>query len=161
MDGRTSGLTPAELRNRQFDKKMRGYDIEQVDEVLVLAADALQDALMRVNTLSGEVDRLKAKVDQFERMETTIKDTLVTTQGSVDEIRKNAEKEAELIRREAEVKTAREMEMHERHSEEIKAQIEKLKHLRSDYMVQLKSLIKNHQEMVDRIEGDFEDDDES
>jgi len=156
MDEKRANITPAELKNLQFDRKMRGYDPEQVDEITQLAADSLEQSLLAINALKADVKRLEEKVADFERMEATIKDTLVSTQGSVDEIKRNALKEAELIRREAEVTAAEEIELHQRKAEQIKAEIEKLKTLHSDYLIRIKSLVSGHQEMLEKLTNSFD-----
>lgn len=156
MEKQKTAITPAELKSRQFDKKMRGYDPEQVDDILQLAAEALEDTLVRIDSLSAEVKKLQEKVANCEKMESTIKDTLVATQSSVDEIKKNAMKEAELIKREAEVEAAREMELQQRKIDEIKSQIERLKSLRSDYLIKLKSLVGGHHEILGKLADEFE-----
>jgi cell division initiation protein len=155
MEESRFSISPAEIKGRQFGKKMRGYDPEEVDDVLKLAAESLEQALVRIDKLASDLEHLGKRIDQFEKMETTIKETLVTTQVSVEEIKKNAEKEAELTKREAQVEAATEMEMHQRKVEEIKVQIERLKNLRDDYLISLRSLVGSHQEMLDNMVNEY------
>ncbi len=155
MEESRFSISPAEIKGRQFGRKMRGYDPEEVNDVLKLAAESLEQALVRIDKLVSDLEHLGKRVDQFEKMETTIKETLVTTQASVNEIRKNAEKEAELIKREAQVEAATEMEMHQRRVEKIKLQMEKLKNLRDDYLIKFRSLVGSHQEMLDNMVSEY------
>lgn len=150
-------ITPAELRSTQFDRKMRGYDPEQVDEVTRLAAESLEKSLMLIDSLSGEVKKLEDRMADFERIESSLKDTLLETRGSVDEIKSNALREAELIKREAQVEAARDTELHQRKIDEVKGDIEKLKNLRGEYVIKLKALINSHLEMLARIPDQSDD----
>jgi cell division initiation protein len=155
MDHKTPTISPSELRAREFARKVRGYDPDEVDELLGLAADSLERAVVQIDLLTRDVRRLEERVGKFEEMESTIKDTLVSTQGSVDEIRKNAEKEAELIRREAQVEAATELELSQRKVEEVRVQIDRLKTIRDDYFARVKALIESHRELIEKTEADF------
>jgi cell division initiation protein len=154
MDQQKPGITPVELRNRQFAKKMRGLDPVEVDDIVRLAADSLESALIRIDSLSSDVRRLEERVHQFERLEASIKEALVTAQSVVDEIKKNASKEAELVKRQAQIDASKFTEIHERRMAEIKAQTDRLRSFRDEYVIKLKSLIAGHQEMIDKLADD-------
>jgi cell division initiation protein len=157
MNERKMPITPAELRSSQFDRKMRGYDPEQVDEVMRVAAESLEQSLLRIDSLSRDISKLEDKISDFERVESTLRDTLVETRGSVDEIKSNALREAELIKREAQVEAARDTDLHQRKIEEIKGDIEKLKNLRGDYVIKLKALINSHLEILTKVSDESDD----
>jgi len=148
MDEKKLSISPAEIKNCQFDKKMRGYDPEQVDGVLQLAADSLEKAIVDIDRLEKEIEDLRRDITEFKEMESTIKDTMVTTQGSADEIKKSAEKEAELLMREAKLKAAEQTEEAERRVSELKSDVERLRNIKSDYVIKLRSLLSTHQEML-------------
>jgi cell division initiation protein len=156
MDDKKITITPAELKNRRFDRKVRGYDPEQVDETIQLAAESLEQSLLKIDSLAADMKRLRERVADFERMESTIKNTLVSAQGSVDELRKNALKEAELMKREAEIEAVEKAKMHQREAEQVRVDIEKLKAARSDYLVKLRVLVSGHQEMLAKLSDEFD-----
>ncbi len=154
MDKEKLSISPAEIKNCQFDRKMRGYDPEQVDGVLQLAADSLEQAIVDIDQLEKEIGSLRNEITDYKKMESTIKDTMVSTQGSADEIRKSAEKEAELIMREARLKAAEESEEAERRVAALKGDIERLRSMKSEYIIKLRSLLSTHQEMLVEVAKD-------
>jgi cell division initiation protein len=149
-------VSPSELRSHEFERRVRGYDPSEVHDILELAADSLEQAILQIDSLSRDARRLEEQVNKFETMESTIKDTLVSTHGSVEEIRRSAEKEAELIKREAQIEAATELEMNRRKVEELKVQAEKLRSIRNEYLARMKALVASHQGMLATTEKEFE-----
>jgi len=101
-------LTPLDIRHKEFKRGMRGYTDVEVDEFLDEVADEYE-RLFKENIDSKErVETLEEKVSGYRRLEETLQKTLVTAQGSAEELKQNAAKEAQLILHEAELK-ARQM----------------------------------------------------
>ena len=157
MDDKKLSISPAEIKNCQFDKKMRGYDPEQVDGVLQLAAESLEKTIIEIDRLEKDIDGLRKDITEYKKMESTIKNTMVTTQGSADEIKKSAEKQAELVMREAKLKAAESVDEAERRVNELKGDVERLRNIRSDYIIKLRSLLSTHQEMLVEVAKEEDD----
>jgi DivIVA domain-containing protein len=156
VDEKRTVITPAELRNSEFGRKIRGLDPSQVDEVLRLAADSLERSFSMIDALRAEVKGLRDRIAGYERMESALKDALTAAQNSADEMKKNAAREAHLMRREAENEAARELETHRSRINEVRADIERLRNLRREYLVQLKSLVGGHQEILASLSHEFD-----
>jgi len=148
MDEQGSVISPVDLRNAEFDRKMRGYDPEQVDSLLIQAAGSFELALSELNRLKSEVKECRAMLDEYKKIETTLKNTLVTTQGSVEELKKNAEQKAELILSEARMGATRILSEQEERLKEIRTEVERLKNFKTEYVIRLRSLIDSHRDML-------------
>ncbi len=97
-------LTPLEVRKKKgdFKRSMRGYDAELVDDFLDLVADRLEE-LVRENL--GHIERLarlEQQVKDFREREKALTDALVTAQEYREESHRQAARDADLLRREAE-----------------------------------------------------------
>jgi cell division initiation protein len=102
-------LTPLEVRQKKgdFRRAMRGYEPALVDDFLDLVAERME-ALVRENrTLLEEVARLREQVAENRERERALTDALVTAQEMREELRRSAERDADLVRREAEAEVAR------------------------------------------------------
>lgn len=100
-------LTPLDIHNKEFRKRFRGYDEREVDEFLDQVVRDY-DQLGKENAeLREEVQALRAKVEEYRRLEETLQNTLIVAQETAEGLKANARKEAELIVREAEQEAAR------------------------------------------------------
>ena len=75
-------------------------------------------------------------------------------QRTVDEVKASAEKEAELIIAEAKARAVREVESTKKQAEDLRAEIEQLKQLRSNYFIRCRALIRGQEELLAAMEND-------
>jgi cell division initiation protein len=99
-------LTPLDIRRQRFRKAMRGYDSAEVEAFLEMLAGAWEDAQTRLDATDKELTVLRARAADFDRMEGAVREVLVAQQQSASRAREDAQKEAELIIMDAEVKAA-------------------------------------------------------
>lgn len=96
-------LTPLDVRKKRGDfvRGFRGYDTQQVDAFLELAAERLEELVKQNMTLSERVERLAEQVEAQAGREQAVNDALVTAQQLREDIHNAADREAEAIRHEA------------------------------------------------------------
>jgi cell division initiation protein len=102
-------LTPLEVRKKKgdFGRVLRGYDAAQVDDFLDLVAERL-DVVVRENVRMMErLTRLESQVADFRERERALTEALVTAQEVREEVRRQAQKDSELVLREAEADAER------------------------------------------------------
>src|SRR4030066_2494416 len=97
-------ITPLDIQQKQFPVKFRGFEEEEVDSFLELIREEMEELLRENANLREESRRFEKQLKEYKNIETTLKDTLVSTQQMVDEYRGTAKKDAELIVKEAELK---------------------------------------------------------
>ena len=95
-------VTPLDLRQAEFKKGMRGYDIEEVRLFLRDAADDYEAALREIDRLRQDVTRMETALAEHRDREVNLRNTLLTAQRLADQIREQADSEARLTVREAE-----------------------------------------------------------
>ena len=96
-------LTPLDVRKKRgdFGKTLRGYDPEEVDAFLELVTERMEVLVKENLTIGEERDRLKEKVVVQEKREQAIQDALVTAQELRQDVKKQAQREAQVMEREA------------------------------------------------------------
>ena len=100
-------LTPLDIQNQEFRKAFRGYNEAEVDEFLEQVLHDYEE-LYRTNIdLRETTERLKSQIQYFQNLENTLHNTLVVAQEAAEEVKVNARKEADLLRKEAEVESRR------------------------------------------------------
>src|SRR4030067_3143896 len=97
-------ITPLDIQQKQFTTRFRGFDMEDVDSFLELVREEMEELLRENANLREEAKRYEKQLKEYKNIETTLKDTLISTQQMVEEYRNTAKKDAELIVREAELK---------------------------------------------------------
>jgi cell division initiation protein len=97
-------LTPQDILNQQFSIKMKGFGKDEVNHFLMQIAEELEHEILERGQLKNEFERFKEKVTKFEKREDVLRDTLISAQKFSHEIKMNAEREAELVIKEAEIK---------------------------------------------------------
>jgi len=98
----------------KFNRTMRGYDTEEVksflDQVIQkveqmtadnkqkdLTIKSQENKLIELSKLAEENQRLRQKLEQYERMESTFNKAIVMAQKTSDQMRLSAHKESETI----------------------------------------------------------------
>ena len=104
-------LTPLDVRKKagDFKRGLRGYDPEEVDGFLQLAAERLEELVKENLTLRERSERLQEQVAAHEERERAVQEALVVAQQLRVDLKAQAEREADLQKREAEAELARRM----------------------------------------------------
>lgn len=102
-------LTPIDIRKKKgdFPRSIRGYDAEDVDLFLDLAADRLEEVVNALVRLEQRNRALEDQIHQFREREQALTAALVSAQELREEARRQASREAELLIREAEAEAER------------------------------------------------------
>lgn len=97
-------LTPIDVRKKKgdFKRAVRGYDTDLVDDFLDLVAERLEELVKQNMALTDRLTRLEEQVGEYRQRDRALTEALVTAQEVREEVRRQAEKEAELKHREAE-----------------------------------------------------------
>lgn len=102
-------LTPIDVRKKKgdFPRGVRGYQTADVDAFLDLVADRMEELVNEAMRLEERLRHVEEQLEHFRERERSLTEALVSAQELRDELRRQAEKEAELRRREAEAEADR------------------------------------------------------
>src|SRR5688572_30252662 len=91
-------IKPVDLeRIRLRQVLFRGYDKEEVEELLSRVACELEILLRELRQAQDDSERQKGEIEAYRGQENTLKEALILAQKMADETRATAHKEAELI----------------------------------------------------------------
>ena len=95
-------LTPLDIENVRFQKALKGYNVDEVDDFLdQLSAD--YEKLYKENLEYKEkIEESKRELEHYKTVEQTLQNTLILAQSAADDVKKVAEQKAEQIIRDAE-----------------------------------------------------------
>jgi cell division initiation protein len=112
-------LTPLDIQQQKFKVKWRGYDAQEVETYLEMVAEDVESLLRGYNKLKDELQKCGTLLVDYRENERSIQQTIMTTQKVSDDLKKNAQRESELIISEAKVEA-------EKISNDGKTQAEKI-----------------------------------
>ncbi|AKP66418.1 DivIVA domain-containing protein [Companilactobacillus ginsenosidimutans] len=97
-------LSPIEIHNKEFDRKFRGYDREQVDDFMGQIVNDYDLALQQNAQLQKELKQSRSQLKYFTEMKDALNQSILVAQDAADKVKANAEKEAQVISEEAQSK---------------------------------------------------------
>ncbi len=90
-------LKPIDIQNKEFEKKLKGYDCDAVDDFLDIVIQDY-DALCKENmALTEKVALLTEAVERYKKIEETMERSLEVAKQSAEDMKSNAQLEAEAI----------------------------------------------------------------
>jgi DivIVA domain-containing protein len=155
-------LTPLDIRKKRedFRKALRGYDPEEVDAFLTLVSERLEELVKENLTLRERVDRLQEQVSSQLNRERAVQEALVTAQKlrddiegqaqrAAEEIRSGGAREADLVRKEAEVEAQQIVGAAHRQLEERREALDELERRRLRFLRSFRALLERELDVVE------------
>ena len=97
-------ITPLDIQQMMFKVRFRGYDKEEVNRFLEELAQTVE-LLNRDHAVQQEkIIYLERQLAELKRTEATLSNTLLSAQSLAEDVKRNAQREADLVIKEAEVK---------------------------------------------------------
>jgi len=107
MNDEAFTLTPLDIRKQEFRKSLRGYEPLAVEDFRIRVADALERANRERQVLEERVSALTEQLRVFREREHAMNEALIAAQQLRQETRGAAEREAQVIVREAQAEAKR------------------------------------------------------
>ena len=96
-------LTPLDIQQQKFEVKWRGYDRQEVETFLEMVSEDVESLWKDFNKLRDELKKCESQLADFRENERAIQQTIMTTQKVSDDLKRNAQRESDLILSEAKV----------------------------------------------------------
>ena len=142
-------ITPLDIQQQQFNTKFRGFDVREVDAFLEQMSDAFEKALTESERLQEEIRRLKLENQGYKEREETFKRAMLNSEKVLEQIKKNAQKSAELVVAEAEVKAEKILNRAQNRLAQLHEDIAELKRQRMQIEIQIRSVIESHAKLLE------------
>ncbi len=141
--------TPSDIHQRQFRIRFRGFDVREVDSFLDQVADDLETMIGENADRQKEFKRLRGEIQQYKDREIAFKDAMVNAQKALDHMRINADKEAELVVAEAEMKAEKILSTAHNRLTQLHEDISELKRQRMQLEVELGTVLEAHRRLLE------------
>ena len=128
-------LTAQDIKNKTFDKAVRGYNSDQVDDFLDEMMAGFEELTTLNADLSAKLESATSKLEEYKAQESSVITTLESARALMNDISASAEKRADIIVKNAEldadqmIKNAREnVEKLREEEKQLEQRVASLKH---------------------------------
>jgi cell division initiation protein len=143
-------LTPLDIHNKEFGRRLRGYDEDQVNEFLDQVIKDYESVIRENKELSNQIFNMQEKLDHFSNIEETLSKTIIVAQEAADEVKHNAKKEAQLILKEAEKNADRIVNDSIVKSRKISLEVDELKKQAAIYRARFRTLVEAQLDLLNQ-----------
>ena len=134
-------LTPLDVRRYDFGRALRGYDPARVDQFRDQVAEELE-RLSRINQdLDQKARSFHEQLRSFRERDKAMNEALISAQQMRQETREQADREAQLVVREAQAEGDRIIDAARAEVRKLQVDIETLERSRHTYLAQMRMLV--------------------
>ncbi len=141
-------LTPLDIHNKEFSRRLRGYDEDEVNEFLDQVIKDYEGLIRENKDLQNQLLAVQERLDHFANLEETLSKTIIVAQEAADEVKNNAKKEAQLIIKESEKNADRIINESLSKARKVSMEVEELKKQASIYRTRFRTLVEAQLELL-------------
>ncbi|MFC6255307.1 DivIVA domain-containing protein [Secundilactobacillus hailunensis] len=94
-------LSPLDIHNKEFSTKLRGYNVDEVNDFLEQIIKDYQITLDQNKKLTDQLASADEKLKYFNDLKDSLNQSIIVAQEAADKVKSNSQKEAEIINQEA------------------------------------------------------------
>ncbi|MBS1904019.1 MAG: DivIVA domain-containing protein [Bacteroidetes bacterium] len=144
-------LSPLDIKKKEFEQKMRGYDVDQVRAFLDEVAQEFELAIRDQYQIEDEFEAMKKKLDHYLSLEGTLEKTLLAAQQTAIKMEDNAKKEAELLLGEARLERDKMLKDVPLEIERARGEVTRLRAEYDSTLVRMRSLLAGFSTFLDSM----------
>lgn len=137
-------VSKIDILNKKFNRQALGYSRLEVDQFLMDIAEVLGRAAEANKEKVRKIKKLEARMREYRQRDETLRDTLMSTQKMVDDLKVSAGKEAQIILDEARAKADKMLQQGHNRLAQISEEIEAMKRQRTQFRAQMEGLLETH-----------------
>ncbi len=142
-------LTPLDIHNKEFNRRIRGYDEDEVNEFLDQVIKDYEALIRENKDMAKQLEQMQERLSHFASIEESLSKTIIVAQETADELKNNSKKEAQLIIKEAEKNADRIINDSLGKSRKIALEIEELKKQAAVYRTRFRTLLQAQLELLE------------
>ena len=145
-------FTPLDVRHAEFASGLSGYAKREVREFLSQVADDAEEYERQLRNLQDRIAQLESQVTELREGEESLRRAVVSAEKIANELRANAEREAQLMIKEAEAAKEKLLREALQKARDIRVEIEKARNDKQLFYNQFRALLRGYMESVDRAD---------
>ncbi|MBQ1510679.1 MAG: DivIVA domain-containing protein [Selenomonadaceae bacterium] len=138
-----------DIHNKEFKRSFRGYNEDEIDEFLDQVVNDYEKLYRENDNLKEELERNKRNIEQYQRLEKNLQDTLLVAQRTAEEVistaranaaelKENTARECQNMRQEAELSAKRQIDEAANKVRDIVAEYDRLVREKDQFLKKLR-----------------------
>ncbi len=145
-------ITPIEIKKIDFSKTLRGYSVDEVNSILEIIVQTLEKHVSEKTELQSKIKILQAKLESFQQLESSIQESALMMQNLIEEKKKDANREAQIIIDEAYNKAFAQKNDYEDQMNQLKKDINYLRSQRKDYFIKFRHFVNSQKDWLEAMD---------
>jgi cell division initiation protein len=150
-------LSPLDIKNQQFSRSFRGFNPDAVNSFRNLLANELEELIRQNSDYAARVKELEERLENYAKIERSINEALLLAQQTASDVRKNAQKEADFIVKEAGLRAEQEAAGVRERIGKIKSEYASLQNQRDVFFARFKGLLTTQLSLLSALSNDVEE----
>ncbi|MBX2820538.1 MAG: DivIVA domain-containing protein [Rhodothermaceae bacterium] len=146
-------LTPLDIKKQEFTRAFRGVDPQEVQSFLQMVADQWSSLLDENARMEQKVRDLDSKLEHYRKIEEALQEALETARDNSHKTIENAQREAQIIIREARGEAEELRKKGSQEHKRLKHDITKISGRRDEVIARLRAFLMSEMELLARFEG--------
>lgn len=149
-------LTPLDIENVRFQKTVRGYNVDEVDDFLDQLSLDYEKIYKENIELKETIESSKRELDHYKSIEHTLQNTLIMAQTASEDIKKIAQQKADQIIKDAESNVKDSVNELAKQEFELRIKMEDTKKQFDMYKARMEALLISQLELLKDVNDDKE-----
>lgn len=149
-------LTPLDIENVRFQKTVRGYNVDEVDDFLDQLSLDYEKIYKENIELKETVESSKRELEHYKSIEHTLQNTLIMAQSASEDIKKIAQQKADQIIKDAESNVKDSVNELAKQEFELRIKMEDTKKQFDMYKARMEALLISQLELLKDVNDDKE-----
>ena len=141
---------PSEVANKRFERKMMGYDPDEVMDYLTVIAAQMDALLQERNALRDALKEKELSLLEYKERDQILKATITSASQMAEKMRADAERESKLIINDANQKAELITRDAKDSLKKVFTEIGDLKRTRMQFEANLRAMVQAHLSLVDQ-----------
>lgn len=138
-----------DISSQTFENRLRGWDPAQVREFLASVAREWDHIVEELRSLRADKEQLDRELRDYRRREKSLHDALEMAKTMAEEVRHQADRDAELVVAEAELKAERILSGVGQRVTSLRTEMLDVQQQRIRFEAELRAVLESHQRMLD------------
>ncbi|NKE70410.1 DivIVA domain-containing protein [Candidatus Manganitrophus noduliformans] len=140
--------TPIDIRQMTFSTGFRGYAQNEIDAFLENLASEIEEILKENADLRERIEDQGQTIAELKKTEGALTNTLLMAQKAIEEMKRSAQKEGDLIIRQAELRAEEITRSAMKEVSQVQGEILNLKRQRDFFVEKIRSLMQNLEKTI-------------
>lgn len=146
-------ITPLDIQQMEFRRRLRGYDREEVDQFLEEVAQTVETLTNDNFNLREKLSAAERELGELKKAEATLTQTLISTQALTEQLKHAAQRDANLVLKEAELRAEEVVREARQELARSERDLIELRKQRLMAIERLRSMLRSFERMLEIEEG--------